>query len=153
MADVADSDETFQGLTEEEREFILYHRGGIGDILAGSEGARGEAVAAARQLVEGLEAQFPNRAQRMVVLAAVASTCNAARNEVLNDILRGFFSWSQMPEDHWSSGEWRSLGVPDYLREGLATLAGMHRNTLSRRIKEVCAATMAEAQAAAGGDE
>lgn len=110
-------------ITDEERDFIWYHQGSIMEIVSGGAGAIGAANDAADVVVTTVVARYPNRAERVLALAALARAFTESRNDVLRDLLA-----SQYHEQGYR--------MSGFMLEHLAELSGMSLTTLRRWDKE-----------------
>lgn len=132
-----------EDLTDEEREFMSSHRGGIFTILDGGEGAVGDARAAVTTLIKTIETRYPSRTERLLIFATFAHLTLHARDELLDEIITSRFDW----QINTHTGEWCALAWNPHEKDQLASLANLARPTINARIKKVVRSTLDEAQA------
>lgn len=132
-------------LTDEEREFLRNHEGGVFAILDGDKGAKGEAARGVEALIATVTERYASRTERLLVFAEVARQTRAARDELLREVIASFFTWRQR-----DGGDWRTMAIENYDRRYLASLAGVSESTIARLIKAVAQETLEAAQAEAG---
>lgn len=133
-----------EDLTDEEREFMSAHRGGIFAILDGDDGAVGDARAAVASLIKTIEERYPSRTERLLIFATFAHLTLHARDELLDEIIATRFNWNL----NTHSGEWCALAWNPHEKDQLVSLANLARQTINARIKRVVKSTLEEAQAA-----
>lgn len=133
-----------EDLTDEEREFMSSHRGGIFAILNGGEGAVQDARSAVAELIKTIEARYPSRTERLLIFSTFAHLTTHARDELLDEILATRFNWRRRTRD----GEWCALAWETHETNQLVSLANLARQTINVRIKRVAASTLDEAKAA-----
>lgn len=124
-------------LSEEEREFMSSHRGGVFAILDGDEGAIHEARAAVAKLIEGIEELYPSRTERLLILSAFAHLTVHARDELLDEIIDTRYEWRQRDDGTWSALSWEV-----YERRQLASLADLGERAIHARIKNRIRSTL-----------
>jgi hypothetical protein len=126
-------------LTEEERDFLRQHQGGLFDILGPTLGEtdhspKAEAARGITATLAIVTERYESRTERLLVLAELTRQARAARDELLRQVIESFFDWHQD-----ANGEWWSMGVHNYDKRHLASLAGVSEATITRLVKKVIA--------------
>ena len=125
----------YEGLTDEEEDFLRYHRGGIFDSLQATIDGRKhvtvveEAHEKAKEAMDDLIVVVPSRTHRVLYLAATAKAATEARDKLLEEIMLTMMGWHQSDD----SGVWGWVPVLSYDLEYLADLVGLTVQTVRRR--------------------
>lgn len=129
-------------LTDEERDFLRDHRGGLFGILLNHSGPKGEANQIAADAVATIETKIPSRTERLLVFGALAAKLQQSRNDLVREILR--------TNDHWvrrDDGRWCGLAWQVHEIDALASLSGLSVSTLNRWEREISRSTLEAARA------
>lgn len=157
-------------ITDAEYQFLREHDGGLGAALADLGRLGGPRVRTPKsdaqeeidRIIAKITDHYDNRMQRLMVLALLADAAKDARDDLLGEVMRDSFSWSlrQDPaalEEVVEGQEWGgySLLAQSYLRDNLASVAGLSPATIRKRMAQAIrdsldAAIAAQRGAAAG---
>lgn len=131
-------------LTDEEREFLSSHRGGVFAILNGDEGAVRDAREGIAKILEHLTVLYPSRTERLLVFAVMADLTHHARDELLDEVIASRFQWRQRDDGSWGALAWETRE-----KDQLSSLSGLGRRAIQERVKRVIRSTLDEAKNAA----
>lgn len=133
-------------LSDAERETLMYHRGGVGEIMSGGDGLRGVARAEVAAVIAAITDEVDDRVRRLVLLDELRKQTESAHAELLSDVIAGRFEWHGDSVEQLGSVAWQP-----YEKSNLAECAGVHPATLAALTKRICQETFDAAVEKLGG--